>query len=632
MTHTYPSITPEKLAIMKLNLQSHEHAREFVSEPTTPTGGRKFDFSNGNNESSSRSLARTSRQFSRSSRRSSSFVSSHQNKMSMELSNQAESKFFALLELMTSASREASSLKEIWAKIASERESFSRERSEMLEELTEVSQELAQKSTEQHRHGHEASARKQQVEKLLVELSAAVAAVTAEKKKATERGLELDRHRHELLEAREIITRTNGDYKKVRSELDLLEVTFRTAQADRDSARDEAEFSQRELGKVTRDRTEISSRLTDTTAKYDVSRKELLSVTDRLNMSEVERKEHLLEIDRVKEDAKKSRLRADEAARELIELTEKYERFQRDNHRLKEAVRTVESERDEYAHSLDHLRRELKTVSTGREEAEEKYSDILMRHEPIKRELHGVKERLRDIEFERNEAQETVDRSREQHRLVVIERDEFRDESGNANRRAEDNRRQIIALTDALRKSDQSLTDVRSELFTLTEYVKRVDVERDEARTANGRLRTELTELRERITVFEAEIRILTDSRDRTRNELEKKRREYEEITETITEYQDGSGELEFEIESLRAMLREAREQKERAIAARNSADRERDESISKYEAKCREMERFEETAAAHYHAHARGEGRISSSRVVSRSGTTINHSESLQE
>jgi hypothetical protein len=43
-------------------------------------------------------------------------------------------------------------------------------------------------------------------------------------------------------------------------------------------------------------------------------------------------------------------------------------------------------------------------------------------------------------------------------------------------------------------------------------------------------------------------------------------------------QFKDESGDLEFEIDSLRIMLREAREQKERAISARTAADRERDE------------------------------------------------------
>ena len=98
-----------------------------------------------------------------------------------------------------------------------------------------------------------------------------------------------------------------------------------------------------------------------------------------------------------------------------------------------------------------------------------------------------------------------------------------------------------------------------------------------------------------------------------------------QEVTETIENKDDGVGELEFEIESLRTMLREAREQKERAIAARATADRERDEFMTKYEEKCRELERWEESKSSYLHSHGHshsysGGGSRTTSRMVSSS------------
>lgn len=107
------------------------------------------------------------------------------------------------------------------------------------------------------------------------------------------------------------------------------------------------------------------------------------------------------------------------------------------------------------------------------------------------------------------------------------------------------------------------------------------------------------------------------------RHELDQYRQRYDEVTETITEYNNDSGELEFEIESLRTMLREAREQKERAISARAAADRERDEFVAKYEDKCREMEKWEESRSSWFHSHGRGEGKTMSSRTVTRNGAS---------
>jgi len=72
-------------------------------------------------------------------------------------------------------------------------------------------------------------------------------------------------------------------------------------------------------------------------------------------------------------------------------------------------------------------------------------------------------------------------------------------------------------------------------------------------------------------------------------------------------------------------MLREAREQKEKAIQARNSADRERDDAITRYEEKCREMERFEESMSGHLHtlSHAASSAGRRETRVVKRTASS---------
>jgi len=624
-------ISPDKLAIMKINLQEHE--RDFFSEPGTPTGGnRSFDFANGS--SSSRSMARSSRKSSRTARRSGSFMSSHRNQMSMELTSQAEGKFFALMDLMSNASREASSLKEVWARIVSERDSLSREREELLDQIGEVSEELEMQSSQQNRHGHEAAERKKQVEKLLIELSAAIASVTAEKKKVIDRDNELERTRNELHEIRNTSSRSNVDYQRIRSELESVQLILMTAESDRDSAREEADRHQNELYKLNRERTEVSSRLVDMTSKYEASRKEVLSAADRLKMYDLEREEHFLEIERLKDDARKARARAEESSKDVFDMTEKYERLQREVNKLREHVRVVEEEKDEHQHNLENVRRELKTMTANREEADERCTEISLKYDHMKRELLGTKEKLRDVELERNDAQESVERAREQHRTTVLERDELRDELTTAQRKLDDNRRQIILLTESLRKTEAALTEARSEGHNFAERIKILDRERDEGRERHGNLNNEISDLKEQIVLFQAEIRAVTEARDRLREDLEKTRQEYEEVTETVTTYNDDSKELEFEVESLRTLLREAREQKERAISARTTADRERDEYMVKYEEKCREMERFEESAASHYHrsseGHASGQ-QTSTSRVVSSrsDATTVNHAES---
>jgi chromosome segregation ATPase len=228
--------------------------------------------------------------------------------------------------------------------------------------------------------------------------------------------------------------------------------------------------------------------------------------------------------------------------------------------------------------------------------------------------------------LERSELRDSIERSREEHRLIVIARDQLKEDLEDERRKSADGHRRIVVLEESLRRAELTVTEVRSEIHTLNERLKISTREGEEDRIKNGHLAKEVADLKEKLVIFQAEIRTLTEARDRAYKELNNWKHKYEEITETVTEYRDDSGELEFEIESLRSLLREAREQKERAISARHAADRERDEYIAKYDEKCRELERYEESASSHYHAHIRGEGKSSFTRTVSTSGTTIHN------
>ena len=546
--------------------------------------------------------------------------------MSQELTSQAEGKFFAFMDLMSTASREASSLKEAWARIISERESLLREREELLVRVEEVTEVLEHKESETHHHGHELGERKKQVDKLLLELSTALTTLSGEKQKVADREHELERIRTELREIQITVSRSHGDYDKAKSELEVVYQKLKVCEDDRDHATQDAHRHHSDLRTLLREHTDLKSKFTETSTKLESTRKEVLSLNDRIKIWELERDEHLHEKDRLLEDVKRAKIRADEASRELYELTERHDRLQRESAKLKETLRSVESERDDYALTIENLRREVKAKSTGWEEADERCADITLKYEHVKREVVSVKEKLRNIELERSELHDSIERSREEYRLIVITRDQLKEDLDDERRKVSDGHRRIVVLEESLRRAELSVTELKSEIHTLTEHTKTSTREGEETRIKNGQLVREVAALKEKLVIFQAEIHALTEARDRAHKELHGWRHKYEEISETITEFRDGSGELEFEIETLRSLLREAREQKERAISARNAADRERDDYITKYEEKCREMEKYEESASSHYHAHNRGEGKSSFTRTVSTSGTTIHN------
>jgi chromosome segregation ATPase len=623
-THTdLPSITPEKLTILKM--KHGELGRDFFSEPSSPTGAhRSFNFADGMH-SSSVTRRSTGGRAASASRRRSSFIQSHRSEMSKELTSQAEGKFFALMDLMSTASREASSLKESWARIVSEREILLRERDELQLRVDEVTETLERRESEFHHHGHESTERKKYVEKLLLELSVAAAAMKEHQRKVTHKDHELERTRIELRELRHSMTHTQNEHDALKAEIDTILLKLRASEEDRDHAREDSQKHHNELRNLLREHTDLKSKFTDTTTKFESSRKEILTLNDRIKIWELERDEHLHEKDRLQEENRRAKHRAEESSRELTELTERHERSIRDVNKTKEMLRVLEIERDEQSLSLENLRRDLKLKTTGWEEADERCADVTLKYEHLKREVISVKEKLRDVELREIETREASERSREQHRLVVIERDQLKDDLHDEHGKVADGHRRISMLEDSLRRVESTITELRSEIHTLNERNKTLILEKEEGQTRYGHLHTEMNGLKEKILILQAEIRIVSEARDRHRKELDDWKHKYEEVTETITEFRDDSGELEFEIESLRTLLREVREQKERAISARHTADRERDEYIAKYEEKCREMERFEENASAHYHASSKGEGKSSFTRTVS-SGTTVHH------
>ena len=308
-------ITPEKLTIMKLKASGI--GRDVLSEPSSPTGLRQsFSFgAHTNGTALGSSMARrSSRQVSSSSRRASTFLQSHRSKMSSELTSQAEGKFFALMDLMSTASREASSLKESWARIMSERDALVRERDELLVTVEEVTEEIQRKEAEYSNHGHEHSERKRQIETLLLELTAAMTTVTEHKKKLADRDRDLEHTRTELVELQSSMSLTHGDNERTRAELEVTYAKLRACEGERDSARQDSDKHHGELRNLLREHTELKSKYTETTSKFDLTRKEVLTLTDRIKMFELERDEYLHEKDRLNEDLKRTKIRAEEAS------------------------------------------------------------------------------------------------------------------------------------------------------------------------------------------------------------------------------------------------------------------------------------------------------------------------------
>jgi chromosome segregation ATPase len=537
--------------------------------------------------------------------------------LAIENTASAETKFFAFLDLVANASKEAISLKELWSQMAAERRNFAAEREELREQIEEVTYELETKQQDNHRHDGELVEHKEKVRAISIELTTAINRLAAEKNKLSERDQHIDRLRNELIGQQELQSTFRTQIDRLKSEYQSHETLFKAMQDDRDGAREDADRYQRNLQRVTQERTEISNRLEEVQTNLETLRKEALISAERLRKYELDQDEKIHEINRLKEELRKSRSREEESGSELLIISEKFSQSNRDISKLKDTLRTVEGERDELTHIVDVKNREIKSTIARHDEVQTLLLEKTTQLDALRRELSIFEDRLRSAELERDEKHEALEHSREQHKLVIITRDELQNELITAQGKVDAHKRQINLLTDTAQKTEQLIIDTRAEITNLNGIVKGLERERLDWQKKNTTLTDQLVELKGRIVILQTEIHEAGAEREGLRDELRRSREELEEVTETIT--QDGSAEFEFELENMRAMLREAREQKEQAIAARASADRERDEVYSKYESKCRELERFEEESASQMRAIAQSSGSKSSTTTTTK-------------
>jgi hypothetical protein len=196
-------VTPDKLTSMKLKtLNDEQDARsEAGSLPQFAGRASMLRASGGGRRTSgahsvvggSRTVANRSTRLIQSggNRRQSSFLANHRSRMSADLTAQAESKFSSLIELMTSASREASSFKEFWLALMADRESFDREREELMLQIDELTIQTTERDDEQDHRNRELGDARAEVEKLIAIINVSKNTHTDHERKLAERDSEL---------------------------------------------------------------------------------------------------------------------------------------------------------------------------------------------------------------------------------------------------------------------------------------------------------------------------------------------------------------------------------------------------------------------------------------------------------
>lgn len=365
-----------------------------------------------------------------------------------------------------------------------------------------------------------------------------------------------------------------------KSDLEARNAQLRDREAERDAAIHDAERQRSDYRNLARINSDLTAKVHDLTSQLENARKDTATATDRNRVLENERSELLYEKDRLQDELKRAIARHAETTRELQDLTERFETIQREAKREKDLLRQVELERDDHHSSIERLRYEIKDKTTRLSDVETHNTDISLKLEQVRREVTTANEKLSQVTIESQTLKTKLDDKHDQLRLITSERDTAKDDVETERRNVLDVQRQVTTLQDQIARSETNIAELRSESLKLTEVIRETERTRDDARQRHGPFEKEIALLKEKLTLALAQNGEIIDARDNARKDLDEFRHEYQQVTERYEGFDTESEELRWEIESLRTLLVEAREQKERAISARNSADRERDNAI----------------------------------------------------
>ncbi|KAH7371300.1 hypothetical protein BKA66DRAFT_379786, partial [Pyrenochaeta sp. MPI-SDFR-AT-0127] len=567
--------------------------------PSSPTGSVRSSFS------SSR------RRVSRHSRWSGGFSRSHRSEVSKELTLRAEGEFLALIELMSGISRRSTSLKEVWMKIISERESWSLEMDRMYEQFEEYTEIIERHEREQHSHNHEHEERKKELVKLRLELTAAIGVSAELKRKLTERDNELGEVRSELAELKDVYKYLKEEHEETKTTLEETRLKLVASREACHDAQEDAKKHHGELEILDLKYSELQTSHTELSSKFESTSKEISVLKQSNSVYKKEKNEWLYEKGELEDRVRKCNHRNDELKRKVKELTESFEKkkheltetIEKKKHELHEATETlskVKYEKEELHQKVKELKHELEEEHSRWEDAEDRCGRWKLKLEHSEREITSLTEELRVVQIEQTELRETVTKKTEEYRRLVIEKKQIEKDYHGKCKESEDRHRELLMIEESLRRSESTLKEKTELIHSLHERIERIERDRDEARGRCGDLEIELSAVQTSIVSLKIEIETITADRNKFREKFYECERKYEEVYESITEYHEGRGNFEYEITNLRAMLREVREEREKAITMRISADRERDEAIARYEAKSREMDKLEEAFARH--------------------------------
>lgn len=567
--------------------------------PSSPTGSVRSSFGS------------TRRRSSRHTSYSGGFSRSHYSEVSKELTIQAESEFVALMELMSSMSRRSSSLKEVWMRIISERESHCHEMDRMYEQIDEYTETIERHERESHSHGHEHEERRKEIVKLRLELTAAIALSAEWKRKHSDRECELGEARNEISELKDKYKYSLERHEETKTTLEETEISLIAMTDACHHAEDDARKHEGELDILQTRYTELEASFTKISSKLKSVSSEVSTLRISNSTYKKESEEWLHEKGRLEDENRKCR-ESHEASKRTIkditelfekkkhELTETIEKSKREVREVTETLTKIKYEREELHQKYELKERELEETRGKYNECQDRCSKYKLKYEHCSREITTLKEEVTSLKSEKIEFEETVTKLTEEHSRVSIELKQLRKEHHGKCKESDDRHRDIIVLKQKIIHHETTIKEKTEIIHSHSERIERITRDYEEARDRHEESKTELATKIAAIITLNLTIDTLTSERNSYCEKFREYECKYEEIYRSHQEYHESGSGFEYEVERLRELLREVRDEREKAIQLRGTADRERDQATRKYEQKCREMDKMEEDFRRH--------------------------------
>ncbi|EAT80213.1 hypothetical protein HBI56_056180 [Parastagonospora nodorum] len=520
---------------------------------------------------------------------------SHHHEVSKELTIEAESEFFALMELMSGITLRSTSLKEVWRKIISERESHCHEMESMYERIEEFTEIIERHEKEKHSHSLDHEERQKIVLKLELDLKIALEASAGYKNQLFDKECELEKAHGEIAECKDVYKYLEERHEETKTTLQETQLQLSACKERCRRAEDDCEKHHGEVRSWKNKYSELETKTTEITTKFESTHKELLSIQAINATLSKERHDWLCDKEELEEEIRKHKHHEHEYQRELKEITESYEKKTHEVHELIEKVSKMKHEREESTKEIKSLKTQLKDAHHQCEEHEHACRKWKRKWEDCDRELTTLRASFTSLTLTHTEMSETLTKKTEEVRKLTIERDECQEHFHAKCKEHDDARREIIVLNESIRRFESSIKEKLEIIHTHTERIERLTADLRETTRHRDTLKSDLALSASAKVALNISLESLTSSHASTCEKLRECETRYESVHTQLSEFHESGGEWEVECERLEESLREARSQKDRAVEMRVEADRQRDEYVGRWEAKCREVERLSE-------------------------------------